>query len=260
MRRLPLALLLWCGCYKTNPDYCDEHTTCAGGLACDRVAQQCVDVSALDDMARRPLVLDKVQAGNPTWDLLGFQLFSATVKPDAVRWMTYSSLGGTRHVLAMSQTGGHDLIPGQPHQGPYDDEMGLAVKQKGYENRSAFLRIEATYPKGLVLIGAFVPRAGSPSGSSPDFADGPIIPNSVFPIKGGHAITLDEKNVFSLSYGKLALDHLPTPRSEDGWSHLFDLTYIQFGGNSASGDYRWTVTATDKTGAGWQVTLGFTIN
>ena len=73
--------------------------------------------------------------------------------------------------------------PGAPHDRPYDRELAEGVDANGLVDRHSFpaSAFSDELGNGIYLVGMIVPDPGV-TGRSPDFASGPIIPNSLFPL------------------------------------------------------------------------------
>jgi hypothetical protein len=110
-----------------------------------------------------------------------------------------------------------------------------------------------------------VPDRGT-TGSSPDFASGPIIPNSLFPI---HVSGVTRRNGVIFNSGVVNSDVSPLDASldppfyVDGHSHFpfFIADNLDFGpaGTRPQGDYEYRVKMTDQQGNGWKITVRFTV-
>jgi hypothetical protein len=154
--------------------------------------------------------------------------------------------------------------PAIAHAGPYDDELFSLVSAKGLTAKQAFSEAEFTPPSGVVIMLNIVPSAGAATGSSFDFASGPIMPNALFPMIVDGDVLRDgvmyDPNFDSAFPGYPAMT---PPIVKDGPSHLLWF----FGENSffgppntpATGSYELKVTMTDSGGAGWLVHIPFTV-
>jgi hypothetical protein len=127
----------------------------------------------------------------------------------------------------------------------------------GFANRSVFPR-ETILGDPNVIFHAFtlVPDPGI-IGSSRDFASGPVIPNSLFPIaesvdtwKSGTLIFDNEDEVLGLR---------PTDQPYEGVSHrVRGLSYWNRGANSL-GDWEFRWSLRDSQGNGWDIVAPFQI-
>jgi hypothetical protein len=203
--------------------------------------------------------------GNPAWKPVDFHLFAAPVGTAATG---YAEFGET--ALALLPPPNHvfhpDLLvgPGAPHPPPYDTELRDGVANLAFHEGVHFVSSEFSNGSGIYLVWMTVPAPGA-VGSSPDFASGPIIPNSLFPM---HLVAISEHN------GKLystpgdnyvpPLDaSLDPPFDVDGPSHfpffLADNADFSLTGAKLNGSFQWTITMTDITGNGWHIEVHFTI-
>jgi hypothetical protein len=203
--------------------------------------------------------------GNPAWKPVDFHLFSAPVGTAATG---YAEFGQT--ALALLPPPNHvfhpNLLvgPGAPHQPPYDTELAEGVADLGFHEGVHFVSSEFSNGTGIYLVWMTVP-ASSAIGSSPDFAAGPIIPNSLFPI---HLVGTSEHN--GKLYSQPADNYVPAlnasldpPFFVDGHSHfpffLADNADFSLTGAKLPGTFRWSITMTDVTGNGWHIEVHFTI-
>src|SRR5262249_50671603 len=129
--------------------------------------------------------------GNPIWRLVDTQVFTAPIGTMASGYAEFlttilSLLPPPKHVFHP------DLLvgPGAPHLPPYDHEMGAGVAATGYPQGRIFRPSDFSNGAGIFAAFMAVPSPGI-TGSSPDFASGPIIPNWICPI---HFVTIDIHN------------------------------------------------------------------
>jgi hypothetical protein len=128
-----------------------------------------------------------------------------------------------------------------------------------------FNSTEFSNGNGVWLVWMNVPAPGT-TGSSPDFASGSIIPNSLFPI---HVEGVTSHNgrpfdPFLANFDVPALDqNLDPPFAVDGHSHfpVFIADNADFGppGTRLNGSYRYLLTMTDTTGRGWRIKAHFAV-
>jgi hypothetical protein len=108
-----------------------------------------------------------------------------------------------------------------------------------------------------------VPSAGAPTGESPDFASGAIIPAARFPITVTGELYRDDVSYlggYSYALGLDAAYPLDEVTVTDGASHLHD--FMGTLGNADlpfEGSYRWEFQYLDASGAGWDVQLKFQV-
>lgn len=251
-------------CWDNPGNSCD----CAGPLLA-YMDRRCVPLPAepaalgtgCENCTRRPI-------GEPTWQPGQALIFVANIAAPETEtgsqtffdWQ--SEFFGSRHIYSAPDG---LFLPGEPHEGPYDLELSTLADEATLVPAQAFSVEEFTDPSGLVLLIAVVPGPQASSGRSPDFEDGPIITNEVFPIivtggvyRNGEPFDLDfDSNFFGY-------DQLSTPIDADGPSHFF----MGFGENSAFGpngvdpvgSYSFRVRAIDGVGEGWEIEVPFRID
>jgi hypothetical protein len=114
-----------------------------------------------------------------------------------------------------------------------------------------------------------VPGPASPyTGSSPDFASGPIIPNALFPITVSGVTRRDaatyDPNLAAFSVPDLTDPCVAPDFHVDGYSHfpIFLADNSDFGppGTKVPGNYVYSLTMTGSTGNGWKTSATFVIH
>lgn len=163
--------------------------------------------------------------------------------------------------------------PGDPHPGPYNYEMAWGVYDSGYFEGRDLRLSQFRSGNGACLCWNLVPNGarGMPAdeGSSPDFASGPIISNSLFPIILDEVTTLNGQLFSAPIVGAvipaLNMDLTP-PFDVDGHSHtpnfLFDSAEFSTTPRTPVeliGVYRYAIRLTDKEGRGWNIDCRFTV-
>lgn len=104
-------------------------------------------------------------------------------------------------------------------------------------------------------------------GSSPDFARGPIIPNSLFPISLVSVTNRDgavsDPNLATFTVPALNSSSFNPPFNVDGSSHfpifLADNADFQVAPNNLPGIYSYAVQIRDSGGNGWNISAYFVI-
>ncbi len=156
--------------------------------------------------------------------------------------------------------------PGDPHAGPYTHEIADGLVSSGFLEKTIFDGADFTGTNGIYSAMMNVPGFGvipAAQGSSPDFASGPIIRNSMFPIQGSgvrynDGVRLDPATTLYIP----PLDgSLNPPFSVDGHSHFpqFYIDSADFYGFAAEGDYIYEVELRDTAGNGWNITAPFVV-
>ena len=207
-----------------------------------------------------------MEIGHPRWHPVDFHMFSAPIGTAATGYAEFVTTS-----LAILPPPNHvfnpDLIvgPGAPHLPPYTNEVAKGVASLGYQQGTRFTASDFSNGNGVWVVWMNVPKPGT-TGSSPDFASGTIIPNSVFTIHV-NGITLRNGTLFNAALAQdikvPPLNALTTPFNVDGASHFpfFIADNIDFGpqGTNPPGNYEYQITMTDAQGNGWSIVANFTI-
>ena len=166
-------------------------------------------------------VLVQTVVGTPLWEPADYHQFAAAVGPN---FENFGDIAGG--ILPPPNHQPHPDLgigPGDPHAGPYTGEMAAGVLANAYVEHVTYTQAQGSLPNGIMQIFMVVPSAGAPTGSSPDSASGPIIPNTIFPI----SVTVDtySQGIIipdqSFGFDVSALDDtLDPPFSVDGHSHF----------------------------------------
>ena len=203
--------------------------------------------------------------GTPTWEPVDVHLFSAPVgtAPDYAGFaQTVGQLRPPPNHQPHPELG---IGPGAAHAGPYDHELADSVSSLGFVEKSVFDPSEFSNGNAVYVVWMNVPRAGSAVGSSPDFASGPIIPNSLFPIKFGGQTFRNGVPFSALANVDVpALDAVNPPFAVDGHSHFpsFFIESLDFALDPSlpqSGAYEIRLSLTDADGNGWKVAAPFDV-
>jgi hypothetical protein len=201
-------------------------------------------------------VVPLTKIGNPSWKPVDFQLFSAPATP------FFETFGNVYNNLLPYDTPLASTYV--PHPGPYDTELSENAAAAGYVSHTLFPPEALTLdPNGLYIGFMLVPDPGT-IGSSRDFASGPVIPNSVFPIASNGDIWLDDVLVDRL----LGADFFQSVGSRDadkvGTSHLEFLQAIWHPWDDdltvgPLGRYDFRLSIRDNSGAGWDGHMRFRV-
>jgi hypothetical protein len=223
----------------------------------------CVAGQALaDSPLSRGVKLQRL--GSPIWRPVDAHLITApigTADSDYAEFATtaFSLLPPPNHVFHPDLFVG----PGAPHAG-FDAEFASGITANGYREGFPFSISEFSNGNGVWLIFMVVPAPGV-TGSSPDFASGPIIPNSLFPIAvSGRNIHNGTDFSAPSAFTVPPLDaNLNPPFAVDGHSHfpVFFADNADFGAPGAKlpGAFEYAIRMTDVTGNGWLIRAHFTV-
>jgi len=202
--------------------------------------------------------------GHPTWKPVDFHLFAAPFGPDA-------ELGAiARSILPEpNHRSFPDVLvgPGAPHAPPYTAELAVGVGAAGFHEGVRFTTSEFSEGMGVFLAWMNVPAPGT-TGSSPDFARGPIIANRLFPVWAFAGSTHNGRTFDpDLSHGVYAPNE--NGFNVDGASHfpVFVGTNADWGPSGAplAGSYTYKIEMRDAVvpaaswGDGWLIEVDFTI-
>ena len=208
-----------------------------------------------------------VPIGDPAWKPVDCHVFSAPIGTAETGYAEFSEtaarlLPPPNHVQGLPFLA---LGPGNAHPQPYDSEMEAGVDSQNFHEGHAFVRSEFSEGSGVVLACMVVPAPGT-TGSSPDFASGPIIPNTIFPI---HVVGVANHDGNPFDPFLTVFDVPPLTTEIDpsfnveGHSHfpIFVATNQDFGpsGEDLMGNYEYVLTMTDAAGDGWTVRARFVI-
>ncbi len=219
--------------------------------------------AAVGDEDVGTIVLTRI--GKPVWKPAGFHVFTA---PIGTPEDGYAGFNQTMSALLPPPNHAwcNDLGigPGVPHDPPYTKEFGKSLEALDYREAVVFHPPDFTPPNGVWAVWMVVP-VPSVKGSSPEFGDGPIIPNSLFPI---HVVGQTYRNdqLWNPYLGDYSVPPLTTalscPFDVDGYSHFpaFNADTSSFGpGGPIAGNYEYRFTMMDTAGNGWSITVNFKI-
>jgi hypothetical protein len=198
--------------------------------------------------AAQPPAVTLTQIGSPIWRPVDFQLFSAPVEPDAAATATINALQPLDPSGVATYT--------TPHAPPYDTELSTNAAAAGIVNRSVFPREVMTYPNGIFFAYLLLPDPGI-TGSSRDFASGPVIPNSLYPMTTSGEVWKD--GAVSLDYGETSSVLRPTDLPFDGASHRFRASSYGNHGADNLGNYEFHRSQRDAEGNGWDIVAPFRV-
>lgn len=201
--------------------------------------------------------------GNPDYVPVGFQLFSAPVgtAPDYADFsVVLQELLPTPNHLFDPAIG---IIPGAPHLGPYDTELARNAAASGFVNATSFVTSQYSNGNAVYLAFLLVPGNGSPTGSSPDYASGPIIPQSVLPLTASAETFTNGilNNLLAPPFTVPPSDSVPGFKGYDGQSHIpfFFADSFDDASRRIPGAYEYRVKIVDAAGAGYNIVAPFQV-
>lgn len=218
-------------------------------------------VAGIGATARAAVIVTAI--GNPTFVPIDFHLFAA---PIGTASTGYVEFGQTQQaILPPPNHVSNEVLgigPGAPHAGPYGQEMAEGVAANGFVESTRFSVTQYSNGTGVYLVFMLVPGPGSPTGSSPDFASGPIIANAIFPLTiDGRTFTDGTFNDILAQFQVPAIDQVPGFGGLEGHSHvpLFFADNFDFASRPITGDYEYRISLLDATGSGYQIVAPFQI-
>lgn len=221
------------------------------------------DLSAAPDLSPDVApVVSLTKLKNPTWKPTGCQLIAANV--GRVANGPQESINLINSLLPNHAFSSTDNLPAPKtaHAPPYDGEFAKGVAALGLTSQRVFPAADWTAPRAIMLLCLMVPDSGAPMGSSPDFAAGPILPNSLFPLLSSGSLSRGSTVVDSEFPGSWpALGQLHPPLSQDGWSHLVNSWWdnTDYVASLGAGSYRYDFRIEDSLSNGWTISVPFTV-
>ena len=258
-----LMILVLMGCGD------DERVGSADGAALDaRAADARFDSTPIDAALDGPIGngdtrVDISRLGDPSFDLVGWSIVTAplgsTADPSPGVATLEAIWSGHTYDAGLGVLG-----PGAVHAPPYDGEIAAGLITLGVDPGDHFVVSDWTAPAGLFFVVTLVPSTGAPTGRSPDFETGPIIPSALFPLEV--EAELYHKGGVGISDPWFEVDTYPTidvvaPSSgADGYSHI----PFAWGESTESipgtpGFYHLEIVITDNAGNGWSADLPFRV-
>jgi hypothetical protein len=200
------------------------------------------------------------KVGAPIWTPGDFQLFTAPAAPfpDAF----FDTLD------ALLPLEGPGIPTYTPHAGPYDTELSTNAAAAGFVNQQVFPESAITLsPNGVYFVMMWLPDPGI-TGSSRDFASGPVIPNSLFPFTSHAEMWLDGAKVETLQDQMVNIrpdaPGKPGDVGFDGASHRAPSQVVWYpwaddpnAGPLGSHEIRWSLR--DIQGNGWDIVAPFKV-
>jgi hypothetical protein len=212
-------------------------------------------VAQANESSAQPPAVTLTQVGSPIWRVTDFQLFTAPALTDEQFFGTIDQLLPLEGPGATTYT---------PHASPYDTELSTNAAAAGLVSRSVFPREAITLnPNGVYFHMMMLPAPGD-VGSSRDFASGPVIPNTLFPMTWNSDVYRNGILVDRL----LGADGTISPRAGDlphtGASHRAPGVVVWHPWDDAPtagaiGNYELRWSLTDAQGNGWNMVAPFRV-
>jgi hypothetical protein len=204
--------------------------------------------------------IELTKVGSPIWKPGDFQMFTAPAAPfpDAF----FDTLD------ALLPLEGPGVATYTPHAGPYGTELSTIAAAAGFVNQQVFPENAITLnPNGVYFAMMWLPDPGV-TGSSRDFASGPVIPNSLFPFTSRAEMWLDGVKVETLQDQTVNIrpdaPGKPGDVGFDGASHRAPSQVVWYpwaddpnAGPLGSHEIRWSLR--DVQGNGWDLVAPFQV-
>ena len=207
--------------------------------------------------------VDVTPVGSPLFVAADFHLFAAPIGTAA---SGYAEFFETQQLILPTPNHVPNPVlgigPGAAHAGPYDHEMANGVAANGYVEGTSFTTQQYSNGSGVYFVFMLVPGAGSPAGSSPDFASGPILANAMFPLSiSGGTYTNGTLNDPLGDFQVPAINEVPGFEGLDGHSHIpfFFADNFDFASQPVTGSYEYRISILDVSGNGYQIVAGFDV-
>lgn len=201
--------------------------------------------------------LEQQVVGTPDWEPVDFHEFSVEVGAQ------FSNFGNViSGLFPPPNHAPHDDLgvgPGEPHAGPYDDEFATNVAAQGYVDTDTFAQADVLLPNAVMVTWMLVPTASAPTGSSPDFETGPIMPNTIFPMTVTFEVWQDDVMLdgYAFSFDVPPLDdQLDPPFDVEGHSHIPIFNAVVFdGADAVPGTLEMRSTVRDANDEGYDLVM-----
>jgi hypothetical protein len=208
--------------------------------------------------------------GNPAWMPVDLHVFAAPIGTAADGYAEFATTLGNvlplPHYQSVQCLG---IGPGTPEQPPYDHDVADGISNLGYPQGLLFGQQQFSDGGGIYFAYMVVPTPNTPNiGSSPDYASGPIIPNSLFPISVTGVTRRDtaiyDPNLTTFNVPAINDPCVVPSFNVDGFSHfpIFVADNSDFGppGTKLPGMYTYNLTMQDSAGNGWKLSAQFVIH
>lgn len=230
------------------------------GCACPRWALEAIALVGFAIFSNAPAPasaqapsIGLTKVGSPIWRPADFQMFTAPAAPFPDAFLATLDL-----LLPLEGPG---VAAYTPHAGPYDTELSTNAAAAGLVNQQVFPASAITLnPNGVYFMIMMLPDPGV-TGSSRDFASGPIIPNSLFPMTTHSEMWIDGVSVETLQDGTFGIRAGDEPF--DGASHRAPSQVVWYpwadptAGPHGNHEIRWSLR--DNQGNGWDMVAPFAI-
>jgi hypothetical protein len=219
-------------------------------------------VTGVSTAARADVIVTPV--GSPLFVAADFHLFAA---PIGTASSGYAEFSETQQLILPPPNHSPNPIlgigPGAAHAGPYDHEMADGVAANGYIEGTTFTTEQYSNGSGVYFVFMLLPSTGSPTGSSPDFASGPILANAAFPLTISGVTFTDGtfNDTLAAEFPVPAINLVDGFETLDGYSHIpfFFADNFDFASRPVTGGYEYRVSILDGSGNGYNIVAGFDV-
>ena len=220
--------------------------------------------------------------GDPVFEIVGHVSGSTAVPRSLVlsqpTWeRTLDDIFGPEYLVKTApNTGSAPAIPTivEPLDMPVDEHVRRSVAASGMINTDVFSVREMFWDRSRLGLLILSPTGAAPDGASPQDANGPVIPNDLFPLRShrNHELHQNGSIVDRFSSSPIpALESRGLLTDADGIQH--DFTDLNYGDliipntlsagrahsiDSLVADYEQRYSVLDKNGNGWRITESFT--
>lgn len=183
--------------------------------------------------------------GSPAWYMTGFQLFSAPGSTDEEFFGVIDAVIGENALEVVTSP-------------PYDDLIPNGVAANGYPVKNVFEWFEANERPNIPYLAFNMIPDGTFTGSSFDFESGPIIPNSLLPIKCELKIFREGEPI---DFCGAELGRMIEGLDGESVTGLFFGAAPSFfpDGTELLGNYEFAGTLLDASGAGYQISAPYSV-
>jgi hypothetical protein len=202
----------------------------------------------------QPPSVGLTKVGSPIWRPVDFQMFTAPANPFP------DAFNHTIDLLLPVE--GPGAATYTPHAPPYNTELSTNAAAAGFVQQSVFPLDAITFnPNAVWFVMMWVPDPGV-TGSSRDFASGPVIPNSLFPFTTHSEMWLNGAKVETLQDGPVNVR--PGDMGFTGASHRAPGQAVWYpwaddpnAGPAGNYELRWSLR--DNQGNGWDIAAPFRV-
>lgn len=199
--------------------------------------------------------------GSPSWKPTDVVVFAAPVGSQGDEMCNVAETILPAHKCCVGSPTCYGVCPDTAHSPPFDLELSSGVKAAGYLPTGLLTVQELKSPSGFYVAFTLVPDVGAPTGSSPDFASGPVLDPADFPLTEEGGVHINGAEVDSYKTTHCALADLVPGATQTSYSHL----HGSLADNSewitvVPGTYEAKIQFRNSAGtSGWDLTVSFVV-